>query len=315
MGNSVYQQLVELGPGSVRMNVELAPYSWWKIGGVADLFVEVNSQEHLYKCIEILRTNRTRFMILGQGTNVLFDDRGYSGCIIRIGRGFSNVVVDGERIQADAGCWVPRLALIAARSGLGGLEHVIGIPASLGGLICMNGGSQRKNIGTLIESVTVLTLDGAVREDSVSECNFGYRKSRYQSGHDVILGATLRFSCMRAYQDQRLEMLSILRERNSKFPRKMPSCGSVFKSSPELYDAYGPPGKIIEDLGFKGKCLGRIQVSPEHANFIVNLGGGSSRDVLKLVREIRDAVRMKTGLEMIPEFLYVDPVAGPVEVG
>jgi len=294
--------------------VGLAPYSWWEIGGIADYFTEVKGQLELEEVVSHLRSKQMPFCIIGQGTNLLFDDAGYRGCVIRIGNGLSGVTVNHDKIVVEAGCWVPRLALFAARHGMAGLEHTIGIPASLGGLICMNGGSQRKNIGELIESVTVLTPEGTLRTDSVSECEFGYRKSRYQRSGDIILSATLRFECMRPYEEQRIEMLRILRERNRKFPRKMPSCGSVFKSSPELYEAYGPPGKIIEDLGFKGQVKGRIQVSPAHANFIVNLGGGSSSDVLALVREIHAAVLAKTGISMQPEFLYVDPVSGPQEV-
>lgn len=296
------------------MGIRLAGFSWWKIGGEADFFVEVASQSKLEEVVSGLREAGLPFCVIGQGTNLLFDDAGYRGCVIRIGTGLSGVTVDRDRITVEAGCWVPRLALVAARHGLAGLEHTVGIPASFGGLVCMNGGSQRKNIGELIESVTVLTPEGTLRTDSVSECGFGYRKSRYQEGGDIILHATLRFERIRPYEEQRVEMLEILRERSRKFPRKLPSCGSVFKSSPELYEAYGPPGKIIEDLGFKGKIRGRIQVSPAHANFIVNLGGGSSSDVLALVREIHAAVLAKTAISMQPEFLYVDPVSGPQEV-
>lgn len=296
------------------MGIKLAELSWWKIGGQADCFVEVGSQSHLAGVVSGLRDADLPFCIIGQGTNLLFDDAGYRGCVIRIGNGLSGVTGDGDKIIVEAGCWVPRLALFAARHGLAGLEHTIGIPASLGGLVCMNGGSQRKNIGELIESVTVLTPEGTLRTDPVSECGFGYRKSRYQESSDIILSATLRFERFRSYEEQRVEMLLILRERSRKFPRKLPSCGSVFKSSPELYEAYGPPGRIIEDLGFKGQVRGRIQVSPAHANFIVNLGGGSSSDVLALVREIHSAVLLETGISMQPEFLYVHPVSGPQEV-
>lgn len=297
-----------------QQGIRLSSFSWWKIGGEADFFVEVSSQSNLEEVVSGLRESDLPFCVIGQGTNLLFDDAGYRGCVIRIGSGLSGVTVDRGKIIVEAGCWVPRLALLAAQHGLAGLEHTIGIPASLGGLVCMNGGSQRKNIGELIESVTVLTPEGTLRTDSVTECEFGYRKSRYQGSGDIILSATLRFERTRSYEEQRVEMLQILRERSRKFPRKMPSCGSVFKSSPELFAAYGPPGKIIEDLGFKGQVRGCIQVSPAHANFIVNLGCGSSHDVLALVREIHSAVLLKTTISMQPEFLYVDPVSGPQEV-
>lgn len=301
-------------PASMEYNNRLASFSWWEIGGVADSFIEVSSRVHLQSVVLELRRTGAPFCVIGRGTNLLFDDAGYRGCIIRIGSGLSGVKIDENRIIVEAGCWVPRLAFIAARNGFSGLEHTIGIPASLGGLVCMNGGSQRKNIGDLIESVTVLTPENEIRTDHVAECGFGYRQSRYQNSGDIILSATLRFVQKRLYHEQRIEMLKILRERSRKFPRKMPSCGSVFKSSPELYEAYGPPGKIIEELGFKGQMRGRIQVSPEHANFIVNLGGGSSSDVLDLVREIHSAVLLETGISMQPEFLYVDPVKGPQAV-
>ncbi len=299
---------------NLQKNVTLQSYSWWRIGGTADNFIEVSSQSQLKQAISKLRSSDLPYCVIGQGTNLLFDDSGYRGCVIRIGNGLSALGLEGDRISVEAGCWVPRLALFAARNGLSGLEHAIGIPASFGGLVCMNGGSQRKNIGELIESVTVLTPEGMLRTDPVFECGFGYRKSRYQKSGDIVLRATLRFERTRSYEDQRVEMLQILRERSRKFPRKLPSCGSVFKSSPALYEAYGPPGKIIEDLGFKGKVRGRIQVSPAHANFIVNLGGGSSSDILALVYEIHAAVLSKTGISMQPEFLYVDPITGPKEV-
>lgn len=298
----------------VRTSVTLALYSWWGIGGKADYLVEVNGVCHLQSMITLLEQEEIPYCLIGQGTNLLFDDAGYRGCVIRVGAGLSGIKLDGNRIEVEAGCWVPHLALFAARNNLSGLEHTIGIPASLGGLVCMNGGSQRKNIGSLIENVTVLTPDGVMRTDSNIDCDFGYRKSRYQSSGEIILSATLCFEHRRGYAEQRIEMLAILRERNRKFPRKLPSCGSVFKSSPELYDLCGPPGKIIEDLGFKGRKKGQIQVSTAHANFIVNLGHGSSADVLSLVHEIHTAVHEKTGISMQPEFLYVDPVLGPKQV-
>jgi len=254
------------------------------------------------------------YCVIGRGTNLLFDDAGFRGCVIYMGPAFSGVDCDGERLRAQAGAWTPRVALTAARCGLSGIEHAIGIPASFGGLICMNGGSQRKGVGELTERVRVLAPGGGMVEYGREACDFRYRHSRFQTSGEIVLSATLCFGRRRSYEEQRLELLSILRERSRKFPRKQPSCGSVFKSSPELYEAYGPPGKIIEDLGYKGKRRGNIRVSQQHANFIINDGGGSSADVLALVNEIRDAVRVKTGLLMYPEFRFVHPTAGILEV-
>lgn len=307
-------ELLERFPSVAKLGVCLAPYSWWKIGGPADIFAEVRSEEQLIELLSFIRDSGIPFCIIGRGTNLLFDDAGFRGCVIRLGDGFSRIRINKVLLSAQAGAWTPVVCRAAARAGFSGIEHTIGIPASFGGLICMNGGSQRKGVGEITDSVRVLAPNGEILEHDSAACDFRYRHSRFQHSGEIVLSATLRFQHHRSYAEQRPELLSILRERSRKFPRKLPSCGSVFKSSPELYDAYGPPGKIIEDLGFKGKQRGNIQVSPRHANFIVNNGNGSSADVLALVNEIRDAVQDKTGLTLHPEFRYVHPTKGIQEV-
>lgn len=308
------QALQQQFPESVRLDEPLAPYSWWRIGGPADAFAEVQGEAQLAAIIQYLRERDIPWCLIGRGTNLLFDDAGFRGCVLRLGEGFSQASIEGDRLTAQAGCWTPLVCMKAARANLSGIEHTIGIPASFGGLVCMNGGSQRKGVGDITESVRVLTPSGDIVEHDRTACDFKYRHSRFQTSGEIVLSATLHFQHHRSYAEQRAELLSILRERSRKFPRKLPSCGSVFKSSPELYDAYGPPGKIIEDLGFKGKLRGNIQVSPRHANFIVNNGDGSSADVLSIVNEIRDAVIANTGLTMYPEFRYVHPTGGIQEV-
>lgn len=294
----------------IKEHISLAPYSWWKIGGPADFFAKIASVEELSVLLNDLSKKSISWCLIGNGTNILFDDDGFRGCIIRMGPQFSDIQFNGQKLTVQAGAWTPRVAWSAARAGLSGIEHTIGIPATFGGLVYMNGGSQRKGIGDIIECVQVLTLNGELKKIPASECDFSYRHSRFQESGEIILSATLNFRENRLYTSQRPELLQILCERRRKFPRKAPSCGSVFKSSPELYTAYGPPGKIIEDLGLKGHQIGNIQVSPLHANFIVNLGGGSSKDVLNIVKTIYNTVQERTGLNMVPEFQYCHPLLG-----
>jgi UDP-N-acetylmuramate dehydrogenase len=294
----------------VRQNVALSDFSWWRIGGLADLFAEPRSEFELVSLLKDLKQYEIPYCFIGRGTNLLFDDAGFRGCVIRLGPGFCETALRGNQLTVGAAAWTPLVALRAARSGVSGIEHTIGIPASFGGLICMNGGSQRKGVGDITERVRALALSGEIVEHNRNDCDFSYRNSRFQDTGEIVLSATLRFQHRRPYPEQRRELLGILRERSLKFPRKLPSCGSVFKSSPALYEAYGPPGKIIEDLGLKRLMRGRIQVSPQHANFIVNCGGGSSADVLALVSDIREKVLEKTGLLMEPEFKHVHPVHG-----
>jgi UDP-N-acetylmuramate dehydrogenase len=296
------------------ISTSLSAFSWWKIGGPADCLVCVQNLADLKYVLTHLRENDVPYIILGEGTNILVDDMGFRGCVIKISRSFSKVTCKGGLMNFEAGNWVPQLSVNVARMGFSGLEHTVGIPASLGGLVAMNGGTKRKSISDHIHSVNVLDENIKIRLDLKKDCAFGYRTSRYQKNKDIIVGVNFEFDKMRSYKIQRKEMLAILRERNLKFPRKMPSCGSVFKSSPELFSSYGPPGKIIEDLGFKGLKRGGVQVSNVHANFIINLGNGSSSEILSLVRDIHSSVYSKTGISMDPEFLYVHPEHAIIKV-
>ena len=186
--------------------------------------------------------------------------------------------------------------------GLTGAEHVCGIPGTIGGLVCMNGGSQRKGIGSaLVEAVTV-DETGAIGIRRPEDCGFAYRRSVFQDNGEVVAAARLRFEPVeeagRTRSEVRREMLRIMADRRRKFPQKEPNCGSVFKSNPAMYDDIGPPGAAIEKLGFKGRRIGGALCSPHHANFVVNTGAATAHDTLALITEIRDAVLASTGYEM-----------------
>tara|TARA_B110001469_G_C9641891_1_gene322995 strand:+ start:719 stop:1651 length:933 start_codon:yes stop_codon:yes gene_type:complete len=303
-------RLQQLFPNQVYQQVALSNYSCWEIGGPVDWFIEVNSERCLIESLNWLRLEGMPYCVIGSGTNILFDDSGFRGCVLRMGREFDTVEWSESHVYAQSGAWIPSIAFHAARAGLSGLEHTIGIPATVGGLVYMNGGSMRRNISEMIVSVKVMRANGELCELTREECGFSYRKSRFHYSDEIILGAKMKFSTKKAYQEQRLELLHILKSRRCKFPRKSPSCGSVFKSSPELHSNYGPPGKVIEDLGFRGKVFGGICVSSEHANFIINCGGGTSYEVLTIVDEIRVECQMQYGMDLIPEFQYLHPVDG-----
>jgi len=237
-------------------------------------------------------------------TNLLFDDAGLQVPCIQIDSRMAQVIVKGNEVQAQSGVWVPGFARKLMQAGLGGAEHICGVPGTLGGLICMNGGSQRKSIGLNILSVEAVDLAGNVSCRNVADCGFSYRHSVFQANKEVITGARLEFP-RRARSEIRKEMLSILRTRSVKFPRKQPNCGSVFKSNPAMYAEVGPPGSVIERLGFKGKRVGGALVSPKHANFIVNAGGATSRDVLSLIYSISSSVESMLGYQLEAEAYFV----------
>lgn len=297
-------ELKRICPGGVKENISLAAISRWRIGGTADVIVEPNSIAELCSLRAFIAQESLPSVVIGDTSNLLFSDEGLRAVCIRLGSRMSSVHIENNIVHAQAGVWVPFLARKIMLAGLTGAEHTCGIPGTLGGLVCMNGGSQRKGIGSSVLAVESVDAEGKIHQRDAEQCEFSYRSSIYQNNDEVIASARLNF-LLGAKQQIRQEMLNILAERNRKFPRKLPNCGSVFKSNPAMYEEVGPPGAIIEKLGFKGCRIGEALVSPSHANFFVNAGKATSKDMLKLIAEVRVCVHYTTGHEMEPEVKLV----------
>lgn len=312
---SLAEDLEVLLPGRVLRHLSLAAISRWKIGGTADLVIRPRDIGELARARAFFHERGQAHLVIGATTNLLFADEGLRVPCIQIGRDFAGVSVEDRRITAGAGVWVPGLARLAMRHGLAGIVHTCGIPGTLGGLVCMNGGSQRKGIGDHVETVTSVTTDGTIRSHARADCGFAYRTSVFQDNGEIIADVSLALDSGGNRGALRREMLEIMASRRRKFPQKLPNCGSVFVSNPAMYADYGPPGAVIEKLGFKGRQVGGALVSPLHANFIVNTGTARAVDVLALISEIRATVHDKTGYLMDVEARHVGPDGRMVPAG
>lgn len=310
--NSLHQAvraLIDAGL-SPRTDVPLKELSYWRIGGPADIVVTPASAAQAAAARAIAAQYGLRTIVIGHGSNLLFDDAGYRGIVIKIGSAYNAVAIDGTTVRADAGIWTPTLARRCAGAGLSGLEHTVGIPGNLGGLLYMNGGSMRRSIGDTVVWVEYIDENGRLNRLSAAECEYSYRSSVFQRKDWIITAAELQLAQSTSEQ-VREAMLSVLQERKSKFPLEYPNCGSVFSNDTHLYETYGPPGMVIDRLGIKGLRHGDAQVSHKHANFIVNLGSATSNDVLSVIRDVRGVVRDKTGFTLRCEVLYVPPTGMP----
>lgn len=305
---SLLEGIARLDVGLCRAGVPLASQCSWHIGGPADLLVEPESPEQVARLLQAVASAGLPLLVIGQGSNLLFDDAGVRGVVMKIGPRLARLRVEGERIVAEGGVWVPQLALVAMRAGLAGLEHIAGIPGTLGGLVVMNGGSQRRGIGENVRRIWVVERSGVPRTLAAADCGFAYRQSALQESGAVVVRAEL-FGQAASPETIRRAMLADLRERRCKFPRKLPNCGSVFLSTAEMHATVGPPGRIIEEAGLKGMRIGQAEVSPLHANFIVNRGGATAADVLALIAHIRRTVRGRVGFDLRCEVRYVSPTA------
>ncbi len=299
-------ELAAMDVGHLAFSEPLSAHSSWKIGGPADLLIEPKTVEQVVTVIRYARQQSISLVVIGQGTNLLFDDAGVRGIVLKIGQKMAAHKISNTSIFAEAGVWIPLLARKAMLAGLTGLEHCIGIPGTLGGLVMMNGGSHRQGIGDSVVSVTIVDGDGQLQTLSQAECDFSYRHSALQNNDAIVVAVELQ--CEQGNMKEiRQKMLFDLRERRYKFPRKRPNCGSVFLSSSEMHDTVGAPGKIIESLGLKGRRIGEAEVSPQHANFIINLGGATARDTLFLIATIRQMVHAEIGFDLKCEVRYVSP--------
>jgi UDP-N-acetylmuramate dehydrogenase len=291
---------------SVTRNVALSEISRWEIGGLAELVVEPATVDALVAVITLCNASGWAYLVVGGTSNLLFSDDGLKAVLIRVGSGLASKCAEGTTIIAEAGCWVPGLARFSAARGLSGLEHTAGIPGTLGGLICMNGGSQRKGIGDSIVSVKAMMPDGEIKNFAREECGFSYRDSIFLHNGAVILSAVLNL-LPGDVSTIRRDMLQILKSRREKFPLKQPNCGSIFASNPAMYSEIGPPGFALEKVGLKGFAIGGAQFSSLHANFILNNGTASSDDVLSLISLGWTSVLNDTGFMMGCEVRYVLP--------
>lgn len=303
--HSVFQALEKICPGGVSRNVNLAQISWWRVGGEADVMIEPASVVQVGALRAFIARERLPSVVIGDTSNLLFSDEGLHAICIRIGKRMSSLKIEGTTVEAQAGIWVPHLARRLMKAGLSGVEHVCGIPGTLGGLICMNGGSQRKAIGESVLEVSAIDPSGKLYVFGRDACAFTHRESVFDRSGMIITGAKLQLKPVNDHRVIRREMRSILRERRIKFPRKQPNCGSVFKSDPAMYGKVGTPGAVIERFGLKGLSAGGALISTQHANFIVNQGNAKAADIISLVQLCSRTVLQETGFQLKTEVHYV----------
>ena len=280
-------------------NTPLAPYTSFRIGGAARLVVFPKSCDEALAAFDILRGEGARVMVLGNGTNVLVADEGYDGAAVILS-GMRSYTVDGEYITADAGVPLTKLALIAAKDSLSGLEFAYGIPGTLGGGVYMNAGAYGGEMAQVVVSTRYYdletgecgTCDGAAHE-------FAYRHSVYMDSSKIVLSATVKLA--RGDKGEiEAAMADYMSRRRDKQPLEYPSAGSVFKRGRGFITA-----QKIDEAGLKGRRVGGAEVSEKHAGFIINKGGATAKDVLALIEIIKAEVYEKFALEIECEVRYI----------
>ena len=279
---------------SAKFGEPLRRYTAWKIGGPADALIEPTSVDEFIRTVELARENDIPLTILGGGTNVLIQDGGIRGLTIRLAKSLTNIEIDDLRVTADAGVLYPVLANTTAARGLAGLQFATGIPGTVGGAVYMNAGAYGSETTEVLDWADVFR-DGEVIRTKNEDLGLAYRKSLLHEHPDwLVLRAS--YTLVPGDADALKAQIKEFRAQRMNGSPNKPSCGSTFKRPAGDF-----PGRVIEAAGLKGTRIGDIQVSPVHANYLVNLGGGTAKDALSLIQHVRETVREKLGVELESE--------------
>jgi len=286
----------KLGNIKYECGVPLSSLCTFKIGGPADIVVKPSTRDELVLSVsEAIKCN-IPYLVIGNGSNLLFDDDGFSGAVI-VTNGMRALSFDGNTVTADAGVPMTALALRAQGAELSGLEFAYGIPGCVGGAVTMNAGAYGGQMSdVLVSSEYYDPASGERITLDAGEHNYGYRESIYIDRPDlVVLGAVLELTSS-SEEDVKRKCDENMAARKEKQPLEYPSAGSTFKR-PEGYFA----GKLIQDSGLKGYTVGGAQVSEKHSGFVINKDNATFSDVVNLIEDVKKTVHDKFGVELSEE--------------
>ncbi len=275
----------------VRRDEPLAPFTWFRVGGPAQYFIEPRSEDELAAVVRACAADGVAIRILGSGSNLLVRDEGVSGAVIRLTHeAFAQIGVEGTRVKAGAGALLSNVISQSVKAGLAGLETLVGIPGTIGGALKGNAGGRSGDIGQFVRSVTLLTHAGEIVARGQDELSFAYRSSSL----DDLLVLAGEFDLQRDHPDEitrRMRTIWIMKKATQ--PLAFQSAGCVFRNPRGL-----SAGALIEQAGLKGTRVGEAEISDRHANFILTNPGAKSSEILRLIDLARAKVAEQFGVDL-----------------
>ena len=297
---NVVSDIKRLKVGKVIESPIMKNYTTYKVGGKAICIVIPNSTPDLIKLMNYIYTNKVKYMILGNGSNVIFNDSGYDGVLIKLTK-FDKFEQYGHEFTIGAGVPTIKAAMKVSKEGYTGFEFATGIPGTIGGAIYMNAGAYNSDMGYITKYIKVLTPNLEVVTMYNHELDFHYRTSFLKTHPNYIcLEATIALK--RGKKDAIMAVINDRRERRiASQPLNYPSAGSVFRNPTGDY-----AGRLVESLGLKGKGIGDAVVSDKHANFIINKGNAKGEEIKELIRSIQKQVKEKYDIDLKVEQEFVE---------
>jgi len=277
------------------MNESLKKHTTYGIGGPADLMIFPKSKQDLIKVIEIINENKIQLTILGSGSNVLVSDNGIRGAVISLKNSLKKIEVDNNILYAECGTMLGKIVKHTVKNNLIGLENLNGVPGTLGGALIMNAGAWGGEISENLIHVEVINSKSEIQKIQKKDLNFSYRQSSFNKD-DILLSA--KFNLKKADKDIIKEnFIEAQSGRKKSQPLNKRSAGSLFKN-PKNNSA----GKLLDEAGLKGFSIGDAKISEKHANFFINDGDATSKDMLMLIKkahkEVKDKFNVNLSLEV-----------------
>lgn len=281
---------------NIRYNEDMKNHTTMKVGGLCDCLVMPESIEEIEKLVKYAKENNIKYYIIGNGSNLLVLDEGIRGLVIKIANKFCNVEVKDNIIIAESGVSMPKLAQIAKKNVLSGLEFACGIPGTVGGCVSMNAGAYGSEMVNVVDEVVYIDDMGNINTMLGEDMDFSYRHSIFSDNQDYII-LSVKFRLEHGNLDNITKLMNEnTTARRTKQPLEYPNFGSVFKRSEGYF-----VGKLVSDSGLRGKTIGGAQVSTKHTGFMVNIGGATCKDVLELIKYVQDTVYEKFGVYLNTE--------------
>ncbi|MCU5216213.1 UDP-N-acetylmuramate dehydrogenase [Bacillus cereus] len=289
-------ELIEADVGRVLVNEPLARYTTMKIGGPADILIVPKHVAGIEKTLQLVKQYKTKWTVIGRGSNLLVSDQGIEGVVIRLGEGLDHLEVEKHKVRVGSGYPLIKLSTLLSRQGLAGLEFASGIPGSVGGAVYMNAGAHKSDISSVLSKALILFEDGTIAWLTNKELEFSYRSSVLQTKRPgIVLEAEFQLQAGKREEIVR-SMKNNKDYRRETQPWNHPCAGSIFRNPIPHF-----AGDLVEKAGLRGYRIGGAQISEMHGNFIVNTGGASAQDVMSLIELIKHTIKDKFDVDMHTE--------------
>ena len=300
ISEAVIQALRKFVPEeNICLQESMASHTTFRIGGLADCFMQLENTEQLIKVRKYLSQVGVPFFVLGNGSNLLVSDEGFRGVILQIGPKMNRVTVEGSVIVAQAGASMAQIARTAMEHELTGMEFASGIPGTIGGGVVMNAGAYGGELSRIVTQVNVVNSEGEIMELDNETMEFGYRTSTIRNNSFTVTEVILRLE-KGDRQQIRERMEELAARRREKQPLEYPSAGSTFKRPAGHY-----AGQLIMEAGLRGFQCGGAKVSDKHCGFVINTGNATAEDVRKLIREVQARVKDQFNVDLETEVLFL----------